>query len=41
MLGEEARALAHYQAYLETHGDDRGVADQVRMIKGGGRAAAP
>lgn len=41
VLGEEGRALAHYQAYLETHGDDRGVADQVRMIKGGGRAAAP
>lgn len=40
-IGDEARALGHFQAYLEDHGDDASVRDRVRLIKGGGRATTP
>lgn len=35
-LRDQARALAHYNAYLDTHADDFDVAERVRLIKGGG-----
>lgn len=36
-FGDEGRALQHYQAYLDGHGDDLAIEERVRLIKGGGQ----
>jgi archaemetzincin len=33
---DSGRALTHYQAYLESQGDDRAIEARIRLIKGGG-----
>jgi archaemetzincin len=35
--GDAGRALLHFQAYLDGHGDDLAIEERVRLIKGGGQ----
>lgn len=35
--GDAGKALLHFQAYLDGHGDDLAIEERVRLIKGGGQ----